>query len=101
MCGCGKLTIKKLNHKKNLMIQKRRLAQNAQNAMNNKKIDGPVIKINEYKIITQEENKPMNHTPQLNQQQKRRRMQMRQQRQQQIRQIQQQMRQRQQQMRQR
>lgn len=86
MCGCSKLTIKKLNHKKNLMIQKKRLAQNAQNAMNNKKIDGPVIQINEYKIITPEENKPLNLTPQLNQQQRRRRMQMRQQRQQQMRQ---------------
>ncbi len=30
MCGCGKLTIKKLNNRKKKMMQKKKLAQNIQ-----------------------------------------------------------------------
>ncbi len=35
MCGCGKLTIKKLNNRKKKMIQKKKLAQNIQLKLEN------------------------------------------------------------------
>ncbi len=35
MCGCGKLTIKKLNNRKKKMMQKKKLAQNIQLKLEN------------------------------------------------------------------